>query len=172
MPSPALVAGLSLVIVLLLMLAELRLSQANERRLRRDGAVEAPDDVYEAMRWAYPGTFIVMAVEGMIWGPEPGWIAGLGALVFTLAKLLKGWAIASLGPRWTYRVFVLPDAPLVTGGPYAVLRHPNYVAVAGELAGLALLVGARGSGPVGIAVFLWLLRRRIVVEERALGLRT
>ncbi len=34
--------------------------------------------------------------------------------------------------RWNTRVIVVPGLPLVTGGPYRCLRHPNYVAVVVE----------------------------------------
>jgi methyltransferase len=77
--------------------------------------------------------------------------------------------MASLGVRWTFRVLVLRDAPLVSGGPYAVLRHPNYVAVVGELAAVALMMNARLSGPVVTVLFSLLMWRRIGVENRALG---
>jgi isoprenylcysteine carboxyl methyltransferase (ICMT) family protein YpbQ len=49
-----------------------------------------------------------------------------------------------------------------------VLRHPNYVAVAGELAGMALMARALVAGPVSLAVFGTLMLLRIRVEERAL----
>ena len=84
------------------------------------------------------------------------------------ASVRKARAIASLGPRWTFRVLVVPGAPLVAHGPYAWMRHPNYVGVMGELAGLALLAGAPATGPLSIALFALLLRRRIAVEEAAL----
>ena len=45
---------------------------------------------------------------------------------------------ASLGRFWTTRIITLPNAPLVTRGPYRWLRHPNYVIVAMELAVLPL----------------------------------
>lgn len=89
--------------------------------------------------------------------------------MFGLAKALKGWAISSLGTRWTFRVLVPPGDRLVASGPYRFLRHPNYLAVGGEIAGAALLVGAFFSGVVFLAGFGWLMRRRIAVEERALG---
>lgn len=156
-------------VVLVLMLGEARLSASNERWLRQRGAVEPPLDVYRTMRWAYPAAFAAMAAEGAASGtPSPIWILG-GGVIFTAAKLLKYWAIASLGRRWTFRVLVLPGAPLVRTGPYAVLRHPNYVAVLGELSGMALLVGARFSGPVAFVLFALLLRRRIEIEERTLA---
>jgi methyltransferase len=169
--AAAAVAGASLLLALILMLVELRVSQANERTFRHEGAVDAPDPVYGTMRWAYPGIFVAMAAEGALWGPSPGWTTGLGVLLFATSKALKAWAIATLGTRWTYKVLVRPGVPLVTAGPYAWVRHPNYVAVVGEMIGMAMLVGAVVTGPVGTACFGLLLRRRIVAEERALGLR-
>ena len=62
-----------------------------------------------------------------------------GVVIFLLAKALKYWAIAALGDRWTFHVLVLRDETAVTTGPYRWLRHPNYVGVAGELIGAALM---------------------------------
>ena len=166
--SMSVVASLSLAAVLMMMLGELRLSRRHERELRRHGAEEPPDDVYATMKWAYPAAFAVMAVEGAIGDRIPGFAALVGLVVLSAAKALKFWAMATLGPRWTFRVLVLPGVPLVRRGPYALLRHPNYVAVVGELAGMMLLVGARVTGLVVIPLCSLLLRRRIQVEDRAL----
>jgi methyltransferase len=120
------------------------------------------------MRWAYPGAFVAMGIEGGWWGADPGVLTTAGLAVFVAAKALKFWAIASLGRRWSYGVMVLPGQPLVESGPYRWLRHPNYVAVVGELIGMALLVGARVTGPVATMFFGSLLWRRIAAEERAI----
>jgi methyltransferase len=169
--SPAVSSLAVLIVVLALMLVELRVSHANERKLRSAGAIDAPDPVYGTMRWVYPGAFVAMALEGALWGgPSP--IAFWGGLaIFVLGKLLKTWAIVSLGRRWTYRVLVLPGAPLVTRGPYAFMKHPNYIGVIGELAGMAGMTGARVTGWSSALFFALLLQRRIVAEERALGIR-
>jgi methyltransferase len=151
------------------MLGELRLSRANERSLRAQGAYEPPDDVYRVMAWAYPASFVAMGAEGLIVGPPPRSFIAAGLVVFAIAKAIKYWAIASLGPRWTFRVLVIADAPLVTHGPYAWLRHPNYIGVVGELFGVALVTGALVTGALSTLGFVWLLRRRIVIEDRALG---
>jgi methyltransferase len=171
MTAAALTAVVTVTIVLVMMLIELRVSLVNERRLRMRGAVQPPDPVYDAMRLAYPATFVAMGVEGALSEPAPGLLVLAGAIVFVLGKLLKVWAIASLGPLWTYKVLVVPGETLVTRGPYAVMRHPNYVGVVGELVGVALITGARIAGPLSLAVFGWLLWRRIQAEERALGMR-
>lgn len=167
-------AQLSIVVttaVLLLMLVELQLSWHNEKALRAKGAVEPPDDVFGLMRLAYPAAFVAMGVEGALGGPLSRTVVLAGLLLFGWAKALKLWAMAHLGVRWTFRVLVLPDAPLVTTGPYRLLRHPNYVAVIGELVAIAIALQAPITGAIGTAGFGWLIWRRIRVEERALGLR-
>jgi len=154
--------------VLGLMLAELMVSTRNERLLRARGAVEPPDPVYPTMRWAYPAVFVAMAAEGALSGTVPRSVVVAGISVFAVAKFIKIWAISTLGERWTYKVLVLPGAPLIAEGPYRFVRHPNYVGVIGELVGMALIVGARVTGPLGLVFFSWLLVRRIRAEDQAL----
>jgi methyltransferase len=158
----------ALLVVLLFMLGELRVSTRNERLLRARGAIEPPDAVYSTMRWAYPAVFIAMAIEGMLFDSVPRSVLAAGIAIFAIAKVVKFWAITTLGERWTYKVLVLPGVPLVTSGPYRFVRHPNYVGVVGELVGMALITGARVTGPLGLILFSWLLMRRIQAEDRAL----
>lgn len=158
-----------LVAVLAVMAGELLLSSYNAAALRARGAIEPVDDVLPIMRIAYPGGFVVMAIEGALSGPAPFAVIAAGLVVFGVAKALKAWAIASLGPRWTYQVLVPPGAPLVVAGPYQFLRHPNYLAIYGEILGAALIVRAPLTGLVFLIGFGWLIRRRIAVEDRALG---
>lgn len=167
LPVAALVVGA----MWLMMLVELQLSSFNERHLRARGAVEPHDDVLPLMRVAYPGVFLLMGLEAMQHGSiAREWVAA-GLLALGAVKAFKFWTLASLGARWTYRVLVLPDAPLVTAGPYRFIRHPNYVAVMGEIVAVAIALAAPVAGVVGAIGFGWLLRRRIAVEERALGIR-
>lgn len=81
------------------------------------------------------------------------WLAGLWLLapdrsidllwfaVFMLLQLLRIWVLVTLKERWTTRIIVLPNAPLVRSGPYRILRHPNYAIVIGEIAALPLAFG-------------------------------
>lgn len=143
-------------------------SVRHERALRRAGAREPSGDVYRAMALAYPGGFLAMMVEGW-WRGQPAvhWLFA-GAVVFALAKALKYWAIATLGARWTFRVLVPPGAVSVAGGPYRWVSHPNYAGVAGEFLGAWAWFGAWGCGPMGTAAFLFLMWRRVRIEDRAL----
>ena len=169
MPAGPAIAVLTLLAVLLVMLGENVLSSHNERVLRARGAVEPDGDVYKTMRFAYPLCFVAMALEGALMGPASPDRLAAGFAVFGLAKALKVWAISSLGVRWTFRVLVLPGEPLIARGPYALIRHPNYIAVLGELVGMALIVSAPVTGVLSLLAFGSLMWRRIAVEDRALG---
>lgn len=168
-----------LAVIVGLLLAEARVSWRHERELRARGAVEPPGDVHSLLAILYPGAFVVMGLEGLYRAasasghavagaaPGPSWLAS-GVVLFVASKALKYWAIRSLGTRWSFRVLVLPGVPLVTSGPYQYVRHPNYIAVMGELVGTAMMVGARVTGPVMVALFGAALWARIRFEERAL----
>jgi methyltransferase len=156
-------------VVFVLMAIEAVVAARHDRALRALGAVEPPGDVYRAMQIAYPAAFLAMIAEGAWRGVRPDSVASAGAWVFILAKALKYWAIASLGPRWTFRVLVPPGSQRSVRGPYRWISHPNYVAVALELLGVALALHARIAGPIGVAGFGYLMWRRVRIEEQALA---
>jgi protein-S-isoprenylcysteine O-methyltransferase Ste14 len=69
---------------------------------------------------------------------DPVWIRGLGGLVVLAGCALAAWGARSLGPSLTPGTEPLPDAKLVTSGPYAHLRHPIYAGLVLILAGYTL----------------------------------
>ena len=163
------IASVTIVAALLIMAGEAALSAFNERQLRARGAIEPAGDVINTMRWAYPLSFVAIGIEGAMTGPAPREVIMYGLALFGLAKALKLWAISSLGSRWSFRVLVLPGAPLITSGPYRFLAHPNYVAVAAEIASVALIVWAPITGVLATTGFGALMVKRIRIEDRALG---
>ena len=165
------IAAVTVVAMLLIMAGEAVLSAFNETQLRAKGAIEPPGDVIGVMRWAYPLSFVIMGVEGALSGPAPRDVLMYGLAFLGFAKALKLWAITTLGSRWTYKVLVLPNAPLIKSGPYQFLSHPNYLAVVGELASVAMIVWAPITGVLAAIGFGWLMIKRIAVEDRALGRR-
>jgi methyltransferase len=151
------------------MIAEALVSARNDRTLRALGAAEPDGDVYRVMQLAYPGCFLALLAEGALRGVGWSGLTAAGLAIFAAAKALKYWAIASLGVRWTFRVLVPPGATAVRAGPYRWIAHPNYLAVAGELIGTAFAMHALVTGvPVTIA-FVYLMWRRVGVEEKALA---
>jgi methyltransferase len=172
-PSLA-IAVLTLLAVLLIMGGEAALSAFNERVLRARGAVggaygDDDERLHRTMAWAYPACFIAMASEGALLGPAPPRVLAAGLALFGLSKALKMWVISTLGVRWTFRILTLPDVPLIRRGPYALMRHPNYAAVLGELLAVAMIVGAPVSGALALIGYGALLRRKMAIEDRVLG---
>jgi methyltransferase len=149
---------------------ELVLSERNARAALAGGGVEAGRGHYLAMVAVHAAFLAACAVEPVLW-PRP-WplAASLGALAAALlAMALRWWAVATLGPRWSTRVVVLPGAPPVTGGPYRWLRHPNYLAVTVELLAVPLMAGALWTAAGFALANAALLAVRIRAEEQALG---
>lgn len=154
------------------MLLEARLAARHDRVLRAAGAVEPRGDVYRIMQVAYPACFAGMTFEAWARGAQPSTVFAAGAGLFAGAKLLKYWAIFTLGDRWTFRVLVPPRSTRNVSGPYRYMAHPNYLAVVAELAGMALMAQAPVAGMASVLAFGALLLARIRVEERALGRST
>jgi methyltransferase len=150
-------------------LVELRVSSRNARRALAAGAVELGRGHYPAMV-ALHAAFLAACLAEALRFPEPPPAWALAAAAVALgAQALRWWAIAALGGRWTTRIVVFPRAPPVTRGPYRFLRHPNYVAVAAEIAALPLAWGSWRTALAFSAANAALLAVRIRAEERALG---
>jgi methyltransferase len=126
-----------LLLVALQRLVEMRYAARNTAALRRRGAVEVGARHYPlivALHSAWLLAVVLLLPQPVIirW-----WLLG----VFVVLQLLRVWVIATLGPYWTTRIIMLPEAPLVRSGPYRFVRHPNYIVVACEIAVLPLVFG-------------------------------
>lgn len=169
-PTPAHLLHAYLVLLAAERLVELRLSSRNAARALAGGGVEAGRGHYPAMVLFHAAFLAACALEPLL-RPRP-WplAASLAALLAALlAQGLRWWAIRSLGGRWTTRIVVVPGAAPVTGGPYRLLAHPNYLAVAVELLAVPLVGGALLTAALATLGNALLLSVRIPAEERALG---
>lgn len=148
-------------------LLELAHARANTRRLLARGAVESGRTHYPLFIALHAGWLVTLAVTvPPSTLPRPELLAVLAALM-----AVRLWVMASLGPFWTTRIISLPSAPLVRRGPYRLLRHPNYLVVAGEIVVLPLAFDALAAALVFSALNGTLLAVRIAAEEAALSAR-
>ena len=127
---------LLLVFVTLQRWAEFHWDRHNTRQLMIQGAIELGQSHYP----------LIIAIHA-------GWLAGLWLvgfdrdivmpflIAFLVVELGRAWVLWSLGRRWTTRIIILPDAPLVAEGPYRLVKHPNYVIVAAEMVLVPLALG-------------------------------
>ena len=150
-------------------LVELGISRRNIQRLLARGGVEAGKSHYPWMVTLHTAFLIGCPLE--VWLLDRPWIPALArpmAMLVVAAMALRYWVMATLGERWCTRVVCLPGEPLLVGGPYRLMRHPNYAAVVVEMAALPLLHTAWLSALFFSLTNLLVLRRRIRVEEKAL----
>ena len=93
------------------------------------------------------------------------WI-GLG--IFWCGIALRLWSFRTLGRYFTFTVQTSADQPVISHGPYRMVRHPSYTGLLLVVLGVGLLVGnwwwllSMTVAVTGGLVF------RIRVEERAL----
>ena len=151
-------------------LAELRLARSNERRKRAAGGVEAGAGHYPVMVTLHALFLVSSVAEVWLLGrPFVPWLAAAMVGVLVLASALRWWVISSLGGAWTTRVIVVPGRPLVASGPYRFVPHPNYLAVAMEIAALPLVHTAYLTAVVFSLADGLLLAVRIRTENTALA---
>jgi len=96
-------------------------------------------------------------------------IDGFWLGLFVLIEIARIWVLATLGRRWTTRIIVLPNAPLVRRGPYRFVNHPNYLVVVGEIAVLPLVFGLWRIALIFTLLNAAVIAIRIREENHALG---
>jgi len=159
-----------LVVIAFERLAELVVSQRHATGLLRRGGVEYGRGHFPVMVALHVGLLVGCWVEPIVlhrpFIPALAWPM---LIVVVAANALRWWCIATLGPRWTARVIVIPGLPLVRSGPYRWFAHPNYVAVVVEGAALPLVGSAWITACTFTVLNAALLTVRLRCETRALA---
>ncbi|MGW2979070.1 isoprenylcysteine carboxyl methyltransferase family protein [Streptomyces humidus] len=149
--------------------AELAVSRRNAAFSMARGGTECGRGHYPFMVALHTGLLAGALVEA--WTRRPDTAALLAWAMFALvvaAQALRWWCIATLGRQWNTRVIVVPGAARVTGGPYRLLPHPNYVAVVVEGLALPLVHSAWVTAVVFTTLNGFLLVTRVRTEDAAL----
>src|SRR5262245_30067292 len=124
-------------------LAELVVANRNRRITLARGGIEYGQGHYPLIVALHTGLLAGALAEVYLADrPFYPWLGYPMPAVLLAAQGLRWWCIRTLGPQWNTRVIVVPGMPLVTGGPYRWLRHPNYVAVVAEGVALPIVLSA------------------------------
>jgi methyltransferase len=153
-----------LTLVTLQRLGELWLSRRNTRRLLAQGAREHAAGHYPLIVVLHAGWLATLWILAPTREIDAFWLA-----LFVLIELARIWVLASLGPRWTTRIIVVLDPPLVRRGPYRWITHPNYWVVIAEIAVLPLVFGLWQIALIFSLLNAAVLTIRIREENRALS---
>jgi methyltransferase len=150
--------------------AELVVSQRNLAWSRTRGGVEFGAGHYPFMVVLHTGLLVGCLVEVAVADrPFLPWLGWPMLAIVIAAQGLRWWCITTLGRQWNTRVVIVPGAQRVTGGPYRVTTHPNYVAVVAEGIALPLVHTAWITALVFTVLNAALLAIRINTENAALA---
>jgi methyltransferase len=151
-------------------LIEVRVAERNRAVSKTYGGVEFGGGHYPVMVTLHLSLLVGCLAEPIMlhrnFIPVLGW--PMFAVVLA-AQGLRWWCINTLDYQWNTRVIVIPGAARITGGPYRLVPHPNYVAVIAEGVALPLVHTAWVTALLFSILNAWLLSTRVKVENAALA---
>lgn len=151
-------------------LVELAIARRNAQWSITHGGKEFGRDHYPAMVSMHALLLVSCVVETSTLGrPFIPWLGWPMFAVVVLSTVVRWRCVSVLGKHWNPRLIVIPGAPLVRRGPYRWVRHPNYTAVAAEVAALPLVHSAWLTAIVFSCANALVLTVRIRAENAALG---
>lgn len=103
-----------------------------------------------------------------LWTFDGDAVRWLGVALFAVGGALRLWPVYVLGDRFSGLVAIQPGHRLVTGGIYAVIRHPSYLGLLVNSLGWALAFRS-GVGVMLTALLLLPVVARIRAEEALLS---
>lgn len=155
--------------VILQRLWELRISQRNEAYILARGGKKHSDNFLSIVKVLQVSWWLAMLVE--VWWLDRPFIpvlAAVGLSATLTGQILRYLSMQALGYRWTLPIMTIPGIPIVKQGIYHYLRHPNWLGVILEIAGLPLIHGAYLTSILFSMANAFLIDKRIHVEELAL----
>ncbi len=162
MPDVSLPALFFLAFIILQRVSELIIARSNTRYLLSNGAVEVGASHYPLIVSVHVAWICVLVILGYDKPVSIPWL-----FVFAVLQVFRFWILATMGRRWTTRIIVL-RAPLVTKGPFAFMRHPNYMLVALEIFTAPMVLGLFPVAFIFSGFNGAILALRIRIEEEAL----
>ncbi len=149
-------------------LFELWLAAKNRRILLQRGGQEFFPESYRIIVWTHLLFLTMLILESYPWFVPIDKLTLICLSFVLLLQFLRYWCVCSLKEYWNTRIILVPGAKVSRRGPYRFMRHPNYLVVTFEFAILPILARA----PITLLTFtianLFVLRRRIILEEQAL----
>jgi methyltransferase len=138
-------------------------------RARRAWHREIAEPHFRRMVLLHAGVLLASGLE--VWllrRPFRRALALQAGVIVLSANALRWWEIRAMAGHWDVQVMNSLDLGVVTDGPFRWIRHPNYAAVFLELTAIPLLHSAWLTALIGTFAHIWVLRRRVALEEAVL----
>ncbi|PDT54937.1 MULTISPECIES: protein-S-isoprenylcysteine O-methyltransferase [Sinorhizobium] len=113
-----------------------------------------------------PGIYVVTGIPEAADYPASAWAVAVGTIVFALAMWVFRRTHKELGRNWSITLEIRDRHELISGGPYALVRHPMYTSFMLMGVGQAFLLANWVMGVAGLVGFAILFILRVDEEER------
>lgn len=133
--------------------------------------------IAEPAFWVFFGLSVIAVIPMLYLAPSlfpaaqighPARAFTIGMVILTTGVALRLWSFWTLGHYFTFTVKVSPTQPVVTAGPYRLLRHPSYAGGLLAMLGFGVLYGNWVTFALITVLWLLIILWRIRIEERAL----
>jgi len=153
----------------LLRVGSVAVSKRHEKALKAQGAREYGRSTSHLLAAAHTLFYGGALLEGLWRRTQPTPWTTVGLVLYALAILALVLVWRALQGLWTVKLLIASDHRLNQSVLFRWVRHPNYfLNIIPELVGLALIMGAWIVLVVGLPLYLLVLRRRIVQEEKVM----
>src|SRR5258705_13310585 len=133
------------------------------------GACKVKDPIFRWMAMFHALVLVAAAAE-VVFLHRP-FIPALAVpmiALFILANIIRWWVIRTLGEHWNVQVMDSTKLGVITTGPFAYVRHPNYAAVFLEMFFLPMIHTAWITAIAGSLAHAIVLSQRLATEEKVL----
>lgn len=154
--------------VIIQRLIELVIAKRNQKWSLESGGYEIDRRGYFPIVVMHTLFFIFMVSEFNFLNREINSYWFIYFSIFIAAQGLRYWVIITLGKQWNTRIIVIPGAPRVLYGPFTYIRHPNYLAVVMEIFSIPMIFSCYFTALIFSVINIFVLKRRIRIEEEAL----
>jgi protein-S-isoprenylcysteine O-methyltransferase Ste14 len=142
-------------------------------RVRRERGSETHPEREHDLR--APLSMLGLLLEGLaffvilVWrkplSAAPVWAAPVSIAVSALSLWLASEAVRHLGRQWRIKAVVTRDHELVTSGPYALVRHPIYLALLGMAFSTAVLITSWQGIALALVIYVAGTEIRVRAED-------
>src|SRR5438132_14191286 len=148
------------------------IAEVRQSRHRRGEATERDAGSIGVIRVTVVGGIVVSSIASGVTRAHMPWLRAeefaVGIVVIWAGIGLRLWTFRTLGRYFTFTVMTSDDQPVVSHGPYRVVRHPSYAGALLACVGVGIASGSWASLAAVVMIPAIGMVNRIRIEERAL----